>query len=106
MLVPEVTVVVHPVDTTAHPTYPQGWRWAVQVGGGRPDDLDRCAGAGHADTETEASVIGEQAGSTAVKALRMLGVPVRYGVLRLGYDPIPPEADHRPLAVWHGEEAA
>lgn len=103
-LVPEVTVVVHPVDTAAHPTYPAGWRWAVQVGGTGPADLERCAGAGHCPTESEAAFYGEQCGSTAVKALRVLGVPARYGVLRLGYDPIPAEADDRPLAVWHGED--
>jgi hypothetical protein len=34
----------------------------------------------------------------------MLGVPARYGVLTLGYDPIPAEADELPLAVWRGEE--
>lgn len=103
-LVPEVTVVVHPVDTTVHPTYPQGWRWAVMVGGRPPADLDFCAGAGLCPTEPLASQDGETAGSTAVKALRMLGVPARYSYLRLGYDPIPAEADQRPLATWYGEE--
>lgn len=103
-LVPEVTVVVHPVDTAVHPTYPEGWRWAVMVGGAGPTDLNYCAAAGHCPTETEAAFYGEQCGSTAVKALRMLGVPARYGYLRLGYDPIPAEADDRPLAVWRGED--
>lgn len=102
MLLPEVTVVVHPIDPSAHPTYPPGWRWAVQVGGGSPADLDRCVGAGHAPTEPAASVAGETAGSTAVKALRLLGVPAQYGFLRLGYDPIPPEADGQPMGVWQG----
>jgi hypothetical protein len=101
-LVPEVTVVVHPVDVTVHLTYPPGWRWAIQVGGRPPTDLDYCAGAGHCPTESEASMAGEEAGSTATKALRMLGVPARYAYLRLGYDPMPAEADDRPLAVWHG----
>ena len=103
-LFPDVRVVVHPIDPATHPSYPPGWRWAVQVGGGRIDDLDRCVGAGHCPSETEASVAGEQAGSVATKALRLLGIPARYGVLRLGYDPIPAEADDRPIGVWRGEE--
>ena len=99
-----MAAVVHPIDTAVHPTYVPGWRWAVMVGGRPPADLDWCAGAGHAGTESEASVRAEEAASAAVKALRMLGVPVRYAYQRLGYDPIPAEADDRPLAVWHGEE--
>lgn len=101
---PEVTVVVHPIDTDVHPSCQDGWRWAVQVGGGRPDNLGRCCGAGHCTTESEASVMGELAGSTATKALRLLGVPARYAYLRLGYDPIPAEADDRPMGTWHGQQ--
>jgi hypothetical protein len=103
-LAPEVTVVVHPVDTAMHPTYPSGWRWAVMVGGRPPTDLDCCVNAGHCPTEGEAAVAGEQNGASATKALRLLGVPARYGVLRLSYDPIPAEADDRPLATWDGQE--
>jgi hypothetical protein len=103
-LVPELTVVIHPVDTTVHPSYPEGYRWAVMVGGVPPTDLDHCANAGHCPTEVEAAFYGEQCGAAAVKALRMLGVPARYGVLTLAYDPIPAEADQRPLAEWRGEE--
>lgn len=103
-LVPEVTVVVHPIDRDAHPTYPAGWRWAVMVGGRPPTDLDFCVLAGHAVSETLASVEGEAVGAAATKALRIFGVPARYGYLRLGYDPIPASADERPLGVWHGRE--
>jgi hypothetical protein len=102
-LTPEVTVVVHPIDTAVHPSNPPGWRWAVMVGGAPPAQLDFCAGAGWSADASSASVDGETAGSTATKALRMLGVPVRYAFLRLGYDPIPASADERPLAIWHGE---
>jgi hypothetical protein len=103
-LTPDVTVVVHPVDTTVHSTYPEGYRWAVMVGGVSPTVLEYCANAGHCPTVVEAAFTGEQCGSAAAKALRMLGVPARYGVLTLGYDPIPAEADELPLAVWRGEE--
>lgn len=104
IVLPDVVALVHPVDLVAHPTYPGGWRWAVQVGGGRIDDLDRCVGAGHCETESEASVAAEQHASVAVKALRLLGVPAGYGYLRLGHDPIPAEADDRPIGVWRGED--
>jgi hypothetical protein len=96
-LVPEVTVVVHP--------WQGQWRWAVQVGGVPPGDLEHCAGSGILPDEPTASYHGEQAGSTAVKALRALGVPARYGYLRLGYDPLPADAGDRPLGVWRGEDA-
>jgi hypothetical protein len=104
VLVPEVTVVIHPIDVGVHPTIPAGYRWAVMVGGVAPSNLDYCAGAGHAADESTAAVEGESHGSTVCKALRLMGAPARYGVLRLGYDPIPAEADHRPLGVWRGEE--
>lgn len=106
VLVPEVTVVVHPVDTAVHPTYPQGFRWAVMVGHGSPADTDRCVGALLHSDKTEAGLIGEQAGAAVVKALRMFGIPAQYGVLNLDYDPIPASADERPLAVWRGEDDA
>lgn len=102
-LLPDVAVVVHPVDTDTHPTYPAGWRWAVHVGGRGPTDLDYCVQAGHAATEQDASFAGEQVGAACAKALRLFGCPARYGYLRLGYDPIPAEADERPIGVWRGE---
>lgn len=103
-LVPDVTVVVHPVDTAIHPSYPEGWRWAVQVGGRPPADVEHCVQAGHCPTQAEATFYGEQCGSAVAKAMRLFGIPARYGVLALGYDPIPAEADDRPLAVWRGED--
>lgn len=95
-------VVLHEVTVVVHP-YRAGWRWAVMVGGRGPADLDYCAGAGFCPSEQEASVGGEEVGSVATKALRMLGVAARYGYLRLGYDPLPADADQRPLGVWRGE---
>jgi hypothetical protein len=92
-----VVVIVHPVDVSAHPTYPPGYRWAVMVGGRQPADLDRCVGAGHAPSQLEAATIGESHGSSACLALRMFGINAEYALKGLDFDPIPSEADHRPL---------
>lgn len=100
---PEVTVVVHPIDRDIHPTYPAGHRWAVMVGGAPPTDLSRCANAGHAGTESAAAEMGESHGACAARALRAMGVSARYGFLRLDYDPIPAEADQRPIGRWEHE---
>lgn len=98
MAEPTVTLVVHPVDTCVHPSYPEGWRWAVMVDGG-PTDLDACVGALMCTTEAEAALIGEQCVAAVVKALRRFGIPARHGALRLDYDPIPAEADQQPLGA-------
>jgi hypothetical protein len=60
-LTPDVTVVVHPVDTTVHSTYPEGYRWAVMVGGVSPTVLEYCANAGHCPTVVEAAFTGSSA---------------------------------------------
>jgi hypothetical protein len=103
-LMPSVLALVHPVDTTAHPTYPPGYRWAVHVGGRPPADLDYCVQAGHAATESAASAIAEMVAAAVVKGLRLLGCPADYGYLRLGSDPVPAEADERPIGIWRGEQ--
>jgi hypothetical protein len=102
IVAPEVAVIVHPIDPEAHPTYPPGWRWAVHVGGRPPADLDYCVQAGSAESEPEASAAGEMVGAAVAKGLRILGIPARYGYIRLGYDPLPSSADDRPLSVWYG----
>lgn len=89
MLLPVITLVVHEVDTAAHPSVPPGWRWAVQVGGGRVDDISRCAQAGWAADEAEAWRQGEVVALAAVQAVRTFGVPAGYQQLRLRHDPIP-----------------
>lgn len=99
-LVPEVTVIVHPVDTSVHPSYPQGWRWAVMLGGRPAADISSCIGALICSEENEAALVGEQAGAAVVKALRAFGVAARFGSLRLDYDPIPAEADEQPIGMW------
>lgn len=88
LLEPRLVLVVHPVDTEAHPTVPPGFRWAVVVGG-RPADVEHTANAGWAPDQRAALIEGEQNAATALRSLRMLGVPVEFGQLTLDYDPIP-----------------
>jgi hypothetical protein len=97
LLLYQITVFVHPVCVATHPSYPPGWRWSVVVGGMQAADLDFCVGAGHADSESVAAVRGEEVGAAAVLALRHFGVRTNYAFQRLDWDPIPAEADHRPL---------
>lgn len=96
-LVHQVMVVVHPIDTTVHPTYQPGWRWGVTVGGMPVNDLDYCVGAGHATSARQASVDGETVGAAVALALQHFGIPARYVFQRMDWDPIPAEADNRPL---------
>jgi hypothetical protein len=98
LLTPQVTLVVHPVDTQAHPTVPTGWRWAVVVGGRPPSDVKHTANAGWAPDERTALLEGEQNAATAVRALRLFGVAVTAGTLTLDHDPIPPGHDQIHLA--------
>lgn len=93
VLLTEVTLFVHEVDTTAHPTVPPGWRWAVHAGGGRPADLSLCVNAGWCPTRNEALFEGERNAATAVKACRVFGVPVEYRQRDLAADPIPAGCD-------------
>lgn len=93
LLDPQVTLVIHPIDTAAHPTVPPGWRWAVQLGGTRPSDTDGCVNAGWCPSQREASLEGEQVSVTVVKALRAYGIPAAFAVLQLDNDPIPAGAD-------------
>lgn len=93
VLLPEVTLFVHPIDTLRHPTSPPGWRWAVHAGGGPPGDLRRCTNAGWCPDEKAALGEGEQNAATAVQAVRVFGVPAALRVLRLQSDPIPAGED-------------
>lgn len=88
VLAPEITVVVHRVDTDIHTSVPPGWRWAVMVGGRPPADLDYCANAGWAPTEQAAQLEGNVAAATAVRACRIFGVPAAYRTLSLDHDPV------------------
>lgn len=99
----QVTVTVHPIDAAIHPSYPTGWRWGVTVGGQPINDLDYCIGAGHEDTETRAAIQGEMVGAAATLALRHYGLMPKYAFQRLDWDPIPAEADNRPVLKFGGE---
>lgn len=103
ILTPDVVVIVHPINLRAHPTYKPGYRWAVQIGGSAPSDLAHCCQVGRADTIDEALIAGEGCGAAVCKAARMFGVPARYAVNRLTWDPIPPEADLIPHTTWDGQ---
>lgn len=90
-----LTVVVHPIDTAAHPTNPPGYRWALMLGGAaQANQMDRCANAHWAPTRAEAETEGDRNGASATRVLQMLGTEARYGgVEHLQYDPIPAGAD-------------
>jgi hypothetical protein len=103
VLTPDVMVWVHPINTEAHPTYTPGYRWAVHVGGHGAAMLQYCCNAGRADTQTEAKIIGESHGAAVCKGLRLLGIPARYGLFTIGWDPIPAEADNKQQKIWTGE---
>jgi hypothetical protein len=87
-----VYVVVHPINTAAHPTVPEGFRWAVMLGPCGPGDMSRCANAGWCPDRKRATAEGDQNGATGTRALRVAGLNVRYGeaiqVLQLDYDPV------------------
>jgi hypothetical protein len=102
VLFPEVAALVHPIDSTVHPKS-HGYRWAVMVGGRPPQDMDFCVGANQEPDEMTASVVAEMVGAAVVKGLRLSGVSAHYSFMRMGYDPIPAEADDRPMAYWPEE---
>lgn len=92
-LAPLVVLVVHPIDTKAHPTVPPGFRWAVMLGQGPFSDTTRCANAGWCPSEQEALIEGEMVAVTVVQSLRMTGTPAEYRVVQTPADPIPAGGD-------------
>lgn len=90
---PDVTVFVHPINTTDHATLAGGFRWAVQIGGTHPSNIGACANAGWAPSKGEAWLAGETAGATACRALRVCGLLSEYRLVELDDDPIPPNED-------------
>lgn len=89
VIFPEVMLVVHPIDTSRHPSIPPGWRWAVHVGGGPPSDVARVANAGWCPTQPAARAEGEQNAATATVTAQIFGVPATYRLLLLAEDPVP-----------------
>ena len=89
-----LSCLVHPIDVKAHPTQPPGFRWAVMVGVGPDDDLDRCVNAGWCPTRQSAEAEGDQNAATAARVLQLAGLPGRYGGVRhTDHDPIPAGRD-------------
>jgi hypothetical protein len=89
-----IGVCVHAVDTEAHATVPDGWRWAVHVGADW-GDLGSCLNAGWEPSEVAARLAGEAAAVCAVKVARLLapGDDVDMTSVALDVDPIPGGAD-------------
>lgn len=93
--------LVHPVDREQHPTYPEGWRWAVMVGEGPFSDVARCVNAGHCTDRDKALEEADRHAATAAATAQVVAAQVLGGLTRplieLDHDPIPAEADHQPL---------
>lgn len=89
-----VGVCVHALNTDAHATVPDGWRWAVHLGEAWAD-LDSCLNAGWEPSQLDARLAGEAAAVCAVKVARLLspGDEVAMSSVVLDADPIPGGAD-------------
>lgn len=99
---PTITTYIHPVDTTIHPTYPSGYRWAIHLGDDGPTNINRCIQAGHSTTMAEAEVARDSHAAAVCVAVTMFGIGVRLEHETLTSDPIPAEADALPLKVVRG----
>lgn len=101
ILTPKVVIGVHPINITAHPTYPPGFRWCVMIGDGAWDDLDRCVQAGHQYDRVTAALVGDTVGVAVAEAFRRFAMPLQYGgVIHLEHDPIPAAHDFLPLVDY------
>ena len=65
-------VVVHEVNTLAHPSIPPGWRWAVHTGDNW-SDVSTCLNAGWEPSQNQALLSGEAAAVVGAKIARILG---------------------------------
>ena len=89
-----VSLVVHEVNTMAHPSVPPGWRWCVHYGGQDWADTRTMLNAGWSATRMEAMMTGEAVHAAVLRALSMAGVNSLAGALvGLEYDPIPAGRD-------------
>jgi len=100
-ITPDVIVWIHPINVNEHPSYRPGYRWAVHAGGNAPSDLRFCCNAGREDSLQDAQMVGESHGVAACKASRIFGVPTRYFVRVIDWDPIPASADMTPHEIWN-----
>ena len=103
MNIQTVTLVVHPVNTTEHPTYPPGYRWAVMVGTTDPTALECSVGAGHAADRRDASLLGETVQAAVSVALGLSGICYREITINLDHDPIPGSADSAGNRIFRAE---
>lgn len=87
-----ICVVVHPINTLAHPTVPPGWRWAVHISGSA-DDVRSCVNAGWAPDRNEAARLGEAVAVCGVAVARLLGAEAYIITDYLEGDPIPAGRD-------------
>lgn len=103
MKMQSVVLVVHPVDTTEHPTYPPGYRWAVMVGTTDPVALEYCVGAGHSADCQEAALVGETVQAAVSIALGLSGISSHAAAINLDHDPIPGTADQAGNRIFSAE---
>lgn len=87
-----IGVVVHPVDTFAHPSVPPGWRYAVHLGS-QWSDLGTCLNAGWAPDKGTAAILGEGAAVVGVRVAQVCGDQAHARTFELEYDPIPAGRD-------------
>jgi hypothetical protein len=87
-----IGVVVHPINTLAHPSVPPGFRWAVHVGHDWTD-MRTCLNAHWDQTEYSARIMGEAAAVCAAKAVQLCGEPVEMATAVLDHDPVPVGGD-------------
>lgn len=82
-----IGVVVHPINTLAHPTVPPGFRWAVHVGESW-SDLSTCLQAGWEPDQAGAALAGENAAVVGVKVANLCGQHAELKTTLLEFDPI------------------
>jgi hypothetical protein len=95
----KMTAFVHPIDTREHPTCPSGWRWAVHLGSGPPDDMTSCLNAGWAADKHSAIMLADSHSVIGVLALRSTKIQASYEIVELSGDPIPAAYDRLPLRI-------
>lgn len=91
-----IVALAHPIDVTAHPTCPVGWRWAVHIGTDYAD-IGSCLNAGWEPSEYQARLAAEQAAVCAHKVALRFDPSAGFESVVLSHDPVPSAADDLPL---------
>lgn len=87
-------VVVHPINTLAHPSVPPGYRWAVHAGNDWANvATDSCLNAGWEPDRNTAAIAGEAAAVVGARVARLCGELVEVRTWQLDHDPILPGRD-------------